>query len=905
MVSLSRMQAYGLVSTTIFVSTVINAFRQRSNFYAAAVYLSKSNACMMILWNQAIYQIVLFGKVLQVIFLGELRLIEVERLQERGWFAVTETLLALTIFKDEFESTFVLLFVSLLFLKVFHWLASDRIEAMEQTQSVTRLAHARMIGLLSLLWVADVVMLLFAADCILVEGPTVMIMFASEYMILVASAWATTMKYVITCIDMRREVQWEEKSVYVFYVDLIADFFKLVTYLTFFGLTLTFYGLPLNILRDVYLTLRSFLLRIRDLRRYRLATRNMDTLYPNATREEMDQMNDKTCIICREDMEFQPGAGDASTATTPAAAPTQDGGEAPAPAPVAPVAPSRTPQRGPNETPKKLPCGHVFHFHCLKSWLERQQSCPTCRRPVLPQEQPTNTRPGAARAGNRDGGAGRGNEGGPRDPNDQAQALRQAQINLARNLGREAFGVIFPNVPFPDEADQPRDAPGNPPATTSAPTLAPPQPPAHEQTPNVPLPPASPSATSSSRPQSSASNPPVASTSTPPSPPGPSRSHMPSLLVPPTSTPSPSGSDSLNPLARFSLPDLEVPTTGEAGLYHAPPAFGNIDLSSLSPSTSQNGYADIAYGAFPQASGRTSNVPPPPGYGTVRRGARSATLEERIKQIRERMVETAAGSTDAGRSETRTGLGGDRQDKGKGKEKETETTTEGTQKEDQAASQVEDVPALATSHREAALIAAERRRNAQACRPPSPSSWIRKTDSLAPWSDAAQSTPLPPSREPSPTPPTWPRGPTVPSSRRATPPTTPSLASSTVSIPRLIPLFDPSNPSAGSIYPALTSKSLSTPTVTPGSIPSASSSTDQANEVDQLVRRGIEEKLRMMVGFQDRLEGLVDEMRSALSSTNENPNREGVIERDEVDVGMRNDEGGEMEKVTFDDERDM
>jgi E3 ubiquitin-protein ligase synoviolin len=42
---------------------------------------------------------------------------------------VTETLLALTIFKDEFESTFVLLFVSLLFLKVFHWLASDRIEA--------------------------------------------------------------------------------------------------------------------------------------------------------------------------------------------------------------------------------------------------------------------------------------------------------------------------------------------------------------------------------------------------------------------------------------------------------------------------------------------------------------------------------------------------------------------------------------------------------------------------------------------------------------------------------------------------------------------------------------------------------------------------------------------------------
>ena len=28
-------------------------------------------------------------------------------------------------------------------------------------------------------------------------------------------------------------------------------------------------------------------------------------------------------------------------------------------------------------TPKKLPCAHIFHFRCLKTWLERQQSCPT------------------------------------------------------------------------------------------------------------------------------------------------------------------------------------------------------------------------------------------------------------------------------------------------------------------------------------------------------------------------------------------------------------------------------------------------------------------------------------------------------------------------------------------------
>ena len=51
---------------------------------------------------------------------------------------------------------------------------------------------------------------------------------------------------------------------------------KLITYLTFFVLVLTYYGLPLNIVRDVIIVGRSFYQRLRDLVRYRNATRNMD-----------------------------------------------------------------------------------------------------------------------------------------------------------------------------------------------------------------------------------------------------------------------------------------------------------------------------------------------------------------------------------------------------------------------------------------------------------------------------------------------------------------------------------------------------------------------------------------------------------------------------------------------------
>jgi len=187
-----------------------------------------------------------------------------------------------------------------------------------------------------------------------------------------ASVLNTISKYLLSAYELRRAGQrggenappWESKSMWVFYIELatgvfsiflpcapshveIPDFLKLSTYLVFFAIIITFYGLPLNIVRDVYITARSFVSRLRALHRYQTATRNMDQRYPNATADEMTAMTDRTCIICRDEMILH------------------EAGETP-------VNPD-----GPNTTPKKLPCGHIFHFYCLRSWLERQQSCPT------------------------------------------------------------------------------------------------------------------------------------------------------------------------------------------------------------------------------------------------------------------------------------------------------------------------------------------------------------------------------------------------------------------------------------------------------------------------------------------------------------------------------------------------
>ncbi|KAF9071017.1 hypothetical protein BDP27DRAFT_1219752 [Rhodocollybia butyracea] len=367
-----RILVYGLLSTITVLATIGNALKNHSNFYSVTIYLSKSSRSILarlrlypsislslilvqVLANFTFLLALIGGYIVQKIFFGSLRPNEVERLYERLWFFITESLLAFTIFRDEFDILFALMFGFLLFVKSFHWLANDRVEWMDQRPypGPPLLFHVRMSVLFVILWTTDLLMFLVAVENTLAHGVTSQILFASEYGILMATVTNTISKYLLSAYDFRRAGQrggeiappWENKSMWVFYIELATDFFKLTIYLVFFTIIITFYGLPLNIVRDVYITARSFISRLRALHRYQTATRNMDQRYPNATEEEMTAMSDRTCIICREEMLLQrPG--------TPAA-------------------------EGPNMTPKKLPCGHIFHFYCLRSWLERQQSCPT------------------------------------------------------------------------------------------------------------------------------------------------------------------------------------------------------------------------------------------------------------------------------------------------------------------------------------------------------------------------------------------------------------------------------------------------------------------------------------------------------------------------------------------------
>uniref|UniRef100_A0A672G492 RING-type E3 ubiquitin transferase n=1 Tax=Salarias fasciatus TaxID=181472 RepID=A0A672G492_SALFA len=329
-----------LVTATSLALTgavVAHAYILKHQFYPTVVYLTKSSPSMAVLYIQAFVLVFLLGKFMRKVFFGQLRAAEMEHLIERSWYAVTETCLAFTVFRDDFSPRFVALFTLLLFLKCFHWLAEDRVDFMERSPNISWLFHLRVLSLMGLLGVMDFLFVNHACHSIITRGASVQLVFGFEYAILLTMVLTTFIKYILHTIDLQSENPWDNKAVYMLYTELFTGFIKVLLYIAFMTIMIKVHTFPLFAIRPMYLAMRQFKKAVTDAIMSRRAIRNMNTLYPDATPEDL-QASDNVCIICREEMVT--GA-------------------------------------------KKLPCNHIFHSSCLRSWFQRQQTCPTCRMDVL------------------------------------------------------------------------------------------------------------------------------------------------------------------------------------------------------------------------------------------------------------------------------------------------------------------------------------------------------------------------------------------------------------------------------------------------------------------------------------------------------------------------------------------
>ena len=194
---------------------------------------------------------------------------------------------------------------------------------MERSPVITLLFHLRVLSLAVLLASLDMFFIQHAYTSTLTKGASVQLVFGFEYAILLTIVINTLVKYVLHSIDLHSENPWENKAVFMLYTELFVGFVKVLLYILFFVIMVRIYTLPLFAVRPMYLTMRAFKKAFNDVVLSRRAIHNMNTLYPDATAEELAN-TDNVCIICREEMV----AGSA----------------------------------------KKLPCGHIFHRNCLRSW---------------------------------------------------------------------------------------------------------------------------------------------------------------------------------------------------------------------------------------------------------------------------------------------------------------------------------------------------------------------------------------------------------------------------------------------------------------------------------------------------------------------------------------------------------
>ncbi|KAL0107676.1 hypothetical protein PUN28_014763 [Cardiocondyla obscurior] len=335
-----------LISTALTCVVIGNAYYQKKQFYPTVVHITKSNPSMTVIYTQGFILAFMINAFLRKIFFGTLRAAELEHLVEKVWYAVTETCLAFTVFRDDFSPKFIALFTLLLFLKSFHWLAEDRVDYMERSPVITWLFHLRVATLLSLLFSINLTMINYAYNTTATKGPSVQLVFGFEYAILLTVVFNITVKYILHTIDLQSETPWDNKPVFLLYTELIIGILKVFLYVAFVTLMIKLFTLPLFALRPMYYTMRDFKKAFHDIVMSRRAIRNMNTLYPDATTEELAAA-DNVCIICREEM---------VTAS------------------------------------KKLPCNHIFHTACLRSWFQRQQTCPTCRLNIL-RPTPNNAPP--------------------------------------------------------------------------------------------------------------------------------------------------------------------------------------------------------------------------------------------------------------------------------------------------------------------------------------------------------------------------------------------------------------------------------------------------------------------------------------------------------------------------------
>ncbi|XP_022064738.1 E3 ubiquitin-protein ligase AMFR [Acanthochromis polyacanthus] len=304
-------------------------------------YLVTDSLFVWVLVNTFCCFLMLIAKMIQYVVFGPLRVSEKQHLKDKFWNFIFYKFIfifgVLNVQTVEEVVMWCLWFSALVFFHLMVQLCKDRFEYLSFSPSTPMNSHVQVLFLLvSLLLhccgLAVVCGLLGAS-----HGMHTLSFMAAECLLVTVRTGHVIMRYSIHLWDLNHPGTWESKGTYVYYTDFIMELAMLFLDLMHHIHMLLFGNIWLSMASLVIFMQLRYLFhevqrRIRRHKNYLRVINNMEARFAVATAEEL-AANDDDCAICWDTM----------------------------------------------LTARKLPCGHLFHNSCLRSWLEQDTSCPTCR----------------------------------------------------------------------------------------------------------------------------------------------------------------------------------------------------------------------------------------------------------------------------------------------------------------------------------------------------------------------------------------------------------------------------------------------------------------------------------------------------------------------------------------------
>lgn len=297
--------------------------------------------CIWTLINMTYCGLILFGKFIQRLVFGDLRVSEQQHIKDRFWnFIFYKFIFIFGVLNVQFMDEVVLWcswFSILGFLTLLAQLCKDRFEYLSFSPMTPKWTHCRLLLLLMGILFTSLSLLVI---CILVgihSGiNTFAFMAAETTLVMIKTSYVLT-RYAIHLFDLNYEGVWENRASYSYYSELsfelsalAIDFCHHLHMLIWGNIILSMASLVILMqLRYLFYEIRR---RVSKHQNYLQVIALMEANFPMASAEELDK-NCDDCAICWDRM----------------------------------------------DAARKLPCGHLFHNSCLRSWLEQDTSCPTCR----------------------------------------------------------------------------------------------------------------------------------------------------------------------------------------------------------------------------------------------------------------------------------------------------------------------------------------------------------------------------------------------------------------------------------------------------------------------------------------------------------------------------------------------